>query len=128
MPAFLSQDWFAKVAELTAAAGDLNVPASLANTVLNVTVTGAPDGNVDLTLKGGNFVPGHDGSAATKLTLPADLLRKIFLEGDAGAGMQGFMTGQIKVEGDMSKLMTLQSARPSEQQKALFGQILALTA
>ncbi|WP_022956865.1 SCP2 sterol-binding domain-containing protein [Perlucidibaca piscinae] len=128
MAAFLSQEWFAKVDQLTAAAGDLNVPASLANLVLNVTATGAPEGNVDMALNGGKFERGHNASAGTKLILPADLLRKIFLEGDAAAGMQGFMSGQIKVEGDMSKLMAMQSARPSEQQKALFKQILALTA
>ena len=128
MAAFLSQEWFAKVDELTAAAGDLNVPPALANLVLNVTVNGAPDGAVDLALNGGKFERGHNAAAPTKLTLPADLLRKVFLEGDAGAGMQGFMTGQIKVEGDMSKLMAMQSARPSDAQKALFKQILALTA
>ncbi|PQA48925.1 SCP2 sterol-binding domain-containing protein [Amnimonas aquatica] len=128
MAAFLSQEWFAKVDELTAAAGDLNIPSSVAGLVLNVTVNGAPEGSVDLALNGGKFERGHNAGAATKLTLPADLLRKIFLEGDAAAGMQGFMTGQIKVEGDMSKLMTLQSARPSDAQKALFKQILALTA
>lgn len=128
MAAFLSQEWFAKVDQLTAVAGDLNVPASLANLVLNVTVTGAPEGSVDMALNGGKFERGHNASAGTKLILPADLLRKIFLEGDAAAGMQGFMSGQIKVEGDMSKLMAMQSARPSEQQKALFKQILALTA
>lgn len=128
MAAFLSQEWFAKVDQLTAAAGDLNVPASLANLVLNVTATGAPEGSVDMALNGGKFERGHNASAGTKLILPADLLRKIFLEGDAAAGMQGFMSGQIKVEGDMSKLMAMQSARPSEQQKALFKQILALTA
>lgn len=128
MAAFLSQEWFAKVDQLTAAAGDLNVPASLANLVLNVTATGAPEGNVDMALNGGKFERGHNASAGTKLILPADLLRKIFLEGDAAAGMQGFMSGQIKVEGDMSKLMAMQSARPSEQQKALFKQILGLTA
>ena len=128
MAAFLSQEWFAKVDQLTAAAGDLNVPASLANLVLNVTVTGAPEGSVDMALNGGKFERGHNASAGTKLILPADLLRKIFLEGDAAAGMQGFMTGQIKVEGDMSKLMAMQSARPSDAQKALFKQILALTA
>lgn len=128
MAAFLSKEWFAKVDELTAAAGDLNIPASLSGLVLNVTVSGLADGPVDMALNGGKFEHGHNAGANTKLTLPADLLRKIFLEGDAAAGMQGFMTGQIKVEGDMSKLMALQSARPSEQQKALFKQILALTA
>ena len=128
MAAFLSQEWFDKVDALTAAAGDLNIPAAVPGMVMNVTVNGAPDGSVDLALNGGKFERGHNASAGTKLILPADLLRKIFLEGDAAAGMQGFMTGQIKVEGDMSKLMTLQSARPSEEQKNLFKQILELTA
>ncbi|HEX6592875.1 MAG TPA: SCP2 sterol-binding domain-containing protein [Moraxellaceae bacterium] len=128
MAAFLSEEWFAKVAELTAAAGNLNVPPALSGLALNLTVSGLPQGNVDIALNGGNFQKGHVAAAPTKLTLPADLLRKIFLEGDQAAGMQGFMSGQIKVEGDMSKLMALQSARPSEEQKALFKQILALTA
>jgi len=128
MAAFLSQQWFAKVAELTAAAGDLNVPAGLANLLLNVTVNDAPEGKVDLALNGGKFELGHNPAAGTKLILSADLLRRIFLEGDAGAGMQGFMTGQLKVEGDMSKIMAMQSARPSEQMKALFKQILDATA
>jgi hypothetical protein len=128
MAAFLSDEWFAKVTELTAAAGNLNVPPVLAGLALNVTATGLPNGNVDMCLNGGNFEKGHNSSASTKLTLPADLLRKIFLEGDSAAGMQGFMSGQIKVEGDMSKLMALQTARPSAEQKDLFKKVLALTA
>lgn len=127
MALFLSDEWFAKVAELTAAAGNLNVPPSLASLALNVTVTGAPAGSVDMCLNGGNFEKGLNASAPTKLTMPADLLRKIFLEGDQSAGMQGFMSGQIKVEGDMSKLMAMQTARPSDEQKALLKQILAAT-
>lgn len=123
MAAFLSDEWFAKVAELTAAAGNLNVPSTLASLALNVTA-----GDVDLSIVGGQFNKGHDASAGTKMIMPADLLRKIFLEGDQAAGMQGFMSGQIKVEGDMSKLMALQTARPSEEMKALFKTILAATA
>ena len=128
MAAFLSDDWFAKVNELTAAAGNLNIPSSMASLVLNVTVSGLPAGNVDICLNGGNFEKGLNPSAPTKLSMPADLLRKIFLEGDQGAGMQGFMSGQIKVEGDMSKLMAMQTVQPSASQKALQKQILEATA
>ena len=128
MAAFLSQEWFAKVAELTNAAGDLQVPPALASLILNVTVNDAPGGKTDLNISGGKFEQGHSAAAPTKLTLTSDLLRRIFLEGDASAGMQGFMTGQLKVEGDMSKIMALQSARPSEPMKALFKQVLAVTA
>jgi putative sterol carrier protein len=41
--------------------------------------------------------------------------------------MQGFMSGQIKVEGDMSKLMAMQTARPSDKQKELLKEISAIT-
>lgn len=127
MAAFLSEEWFAQVAEIEAAAGNLNVPASLANLALNLTVTGTAAGNVDLCLNGGRFEKGLNASAPTKLTLPADLARRIFLDNDQNAGMQGFMSGQIRVEGDMSKLMALQSARPSEEQRAVLGKIKAIT-
>jgi putative sterol carrier protein len=33
----------------------------------------------------------------------------MFIKGDQQAAMQAFMSGQIKVEGDMSKLMAMQS-------------------
>ena len=127
MAAFLSDEWFAKVAELEAAAGSLNVPPALASLALNLSVTGAATGNVDMCLNGGKFEKGHNAVAPTKLTLPVALARRIFLENDQSAGMQGFMSGQIRVEGDMSKLMAMQSARPSEEQKALIKQILAIT-
>jgi putative sterol carrier protein len=78
-------------------------------------------------LNGGLFEAGHNSSGATKLTLPADLARRIFVEQDQAAGMQGFMSGQIKVEGDMSKLMAMQTARPSDKQKELLKEISAIT-
>ena len=72
MTAFLSDAWFDKVAELTAAAGDLNTPATLANIVLNITVTGTEQGNVDLAINGGKLEKGHNANASTTLTMPGD--------------------------------------------------------
>ena len=37
------------------------------------------------------------------------------------------MSGKIRVEGDMSQLMTLQTAKPSSEQAALFDKIKAVT-
>lgn len=127
MALFLSEEWFREVEKLTEIKGDLEVPAALASLVLNVTVSGAPAGNVDLCMNGGRFEKGHNSSGSTKLTLPADLARRIFIENDQAAGMQGFMSGQIKVEGDMSKLMAMQTARPSDKQKDLLKEIKAIT-
>jgi putative sterol carrier protein len=79
-----------------------------------------------MAINGGKLEKGLNASASTKLTMNADVLKKVFLEFDMSAAMQAFMSGQIKAEGDMTKLMTLQTARPSAEQKALFAQVLAI--
>lgn len=124
---FLSDEWFAKVKELRDAAGDVEAPAALADLAINITVS-ADDGDKQMSLVGGMIEEGHQGDAPTTMILPADLAKQIFIEGDQSAGMQGFMSGQIRVEGDMSKLMALQTAQPSDGQKALMDKIQEVTA
>ncbi|WP_139851384.1 SCP2 sterol-binding domain-containing protein [Acinetobacter pullicarnis] len=123
MPAFLTDDWFTTVEQLTAAAGDLNLPPALANLAINLVVTDA-SGNIELSLDGGKIVKGTSPNAKTTLNMDAETLRKVFLEFDMAAAMQAFMTGKIKVQGDMSQLMALQTAKPSQEQKSLFKSIL----
>ena len=95
---------------------------------MNITVTGVNDGDRDMCMNAGNIEKGHKDGAPTTLTLPADLARRLFIENDQSAGMQGFMSGQIKVEGDMSKLMAMQTVQASEKQQALQQQIVEITA
>lgn len=123
---FLTDEWFAKVEELIAEAGDLEVPAGMDSLIMNIAVS-TENGEVAMCMRAGNFEKGHADEAPTKLSLPIDLARKLFIENDQSAGMQGFMSGQIKVEGDMSKLMSMQSVRPSEAQKGLQKKILEMT-
>lgn len=123
---FLTDDWFSKVEELKSAAGELEVPAGIQDLVVNITVTDA-EGDVDMTMNAGNFEKGHADNAPTKLTLPAELARQLFIENDQAAAMQGFMTGQIKVEGDMSKLMAMQTVKPSKAQMVLQKKIIEMT-
>ena len=125
---FLSDEWFAKVDELKQAAGDIEVPAAMDGLIINITVTGAESGDVDMALNAGMFEKGHNDAAPTKMILPVDLARRLFIDNDQAAGMQGFMSGQIKIEGDMSKLMAMQTVQPSADQKALQKQILEITA
>lgn len=127
MPAFLTDDWFANVEKLTAEAGDLNLPPSLANLALNLVVTGN-EGTTEVSLDSGKIQKGASANAKTTLNLDADTLRKVFLEFDMAAAMQAFMTGKIKVQGDMSQLMALQTAKPSQEQKDLFKKVLEQTA
>ena len=125
---FLSAEWFDKVAELKNAAGDLQVPAAMHDLVINITVTGSDFGSVDIAMASGMIEKGHHANAPTKMTLPVDLAHRLFIDNDQSAGMQGFMSGQIKIEGDMSKLMAMQTVQPSAAQKALQKQILEVTA
>ncbi|HEX3764598.1 MAG TPA: hypothetical protein VHW23_38145 [Kofleriaceae bacterium] len=127
--AFLSDEWFTKVEELVLAAGDLKVPPAMKVVEVNVTVTGSPlaAGEVRLAMKEGLFTRGHRAEFATTLTLSADLARKIFVEGDTAAGVQAFLSGAITVEGDLAKLVAMQTVEPSEPQKQLTRQIAAIT-
>lgn len=124
---FLSEEWFSEVDRLNAEAGDINAPSTLKELKLNLAVNDS-DHEVAMSMNEGKLVKGFQPDASVKMMLPAELARKIFIESDQMAAMQGFMAGQIKVEGDMSQLMALQSVQPSAEQKALLDKILAVTA
>ncbi|MBA3539064.1 MAG: SCP-2 sterol transfer family protein [Deltaproteobacteria bacterium] len=123
---FLSDEWFAEVDQLVAAAGDLQIPAAMKAVEVNVTVKSAT-GETPLFMKDGLFTRGHQPAATTTLTLSADLARKIFVDGDAAAGVQAFLTGEIQVDGDLAKLVAMQTVEPSEPQKRLTQRIAAIT-
>ena len=123
---FLSSEWFAKVDELIAQAGDLNIPAEMKAVEVNITVTSAA-GDKQVFLEDGLFSQGHRAGAPTSLTLSEDLARKIFVDGDNAAGVQAFLSGEMKAEGDLAKLVALSTVEPSEQQKKLTKQIAAIT-
>lgn len=124
--AFLSPEWFTKVDELIASAGDLQIPEPMKAVEVNVTVT-SPAKETPLFMKDGLFSQGHKAGAATSLILSEELARKIFIEADMAAGVQAFLTGEMKVEGDLAKLVAMQTVEPSEPQKALTKRIAAIT-
>lgn len=123
---FLSDAWFAEVDKLRDQLPPPN-PA-VADLVLNIVVTGGPDGDREVHLEKGNFEVGLVDGAPTKLTVPYEVAKAIFIEGNQQAGMQAFMAGQIKVEGDMSKLMAMQGSAPSPEQQAFTEKLRAITA
>lgn len=123
---FLSDGWFQKVDELIAAAGDLQIPAAMKAVQVNIIVT-SPTGPTQLFMKDGLFTRGHRPDAEAQLTLSSDLARKIFVEGDAAAGVQAFLAGEVKIEGDLAKVVAMQTVEPSEPQLRLTRQIAAIT-
>ena len=104
---FLSDEWLDEVKKL--AAENADAAANAPDIQLNVVVTGGPQGDRELHLDKGVFAGGLIEGAPTKLTVPYSVARAMFIEGNQQAAMQAFMSGQIKVEGDMTKLMAMQN-------------------
>jgi putative sterol carrier protein len=107
---FLSDAWLDEVQVLAAEAGKGMMPSGME---LNLVVTGTPEGDKELHVADGAFAKGLRTECPTKLTMPYDVAKGMFIKGDQQAAMQAFMSGQIKIEGDMSKLMAMQSQAPS---------------
>lgn len=127
MPKMLTQEWFDKVDELTNNAGDLNLPPAIKTMSINLQVTDSDDKVVNAAFYDGTIHQGLKDGALTTLKLDADTLKAVFLDRDINRAMEAFMTGKIRVEGDMGQLMSIQTARPSAEQKQLFKDILAIT-
>jgi hypothetical protein len=119
---FLSDAWLDEAQKLGAEAPAPTGPA--ADLVLNLVVPDTPDGERQLNMKGGKFEKGLVDEAPTKVTIPFDVAKAMFIDGNPQAAMQAFMAGQIKVEGDMTKLMAMQSAGGPTPEQAAFQQKL----
>jgi hypothetical protein len=124
---FLSPEWFTKVDELIAAAGDLKIPEPMRVAKVNITVKSAK-GETQVHMKDGIFGRGHEAGFTTSLTVGEDIARKIFVDGDAAAGVQAFLEGKIQVEGDLATVVAMQTVEPSKPQLELAKQIAAITA
>jgi putative sterol carrier protein len=122
---YLSDEWFAKIDEL-AKEVNLEVPAAMAGMKVNMTIT-SDQGDVKFSMNGGKIQKGHLDDASTKITVPRDLAFKMFVKEDKQAGMQAFMSGKMKIEGDMSKMMAMQSIQPTASQKLLQEKIKEVT-
>jgi hypothetical protein len=130
---FLSNDWLDEVDKIRAEFPAPEAPAGVdvQDLKINVTVTGGPDGDVEGHLVGTNLERGHFDGAPTKITLPYDVAKSMFIDGNQQAAMQAFMSGQIKVEGDMTKLMAMQggaAATPPPELVAMQEKIKEITA
>ncbi|MBJ7513493.1 MAG: SCP2 sterol-binding domain-containing protein [Acidimicrobiia bacterium] len=107
---FLSDEWFTAVEVLIQEHGD-DAPAH-ANMVMNLTVTDTPFGAERQLHMGasdgkGRVGIGHDDAGEITITTDYDTAKQIFISGDPQAGMQAMMSGKLKIQGDMSKLMSM---------------------
>jgi putative sterol carrier protein len=102
---FLSDPWF-DAAEKLIQEHKPEVPP--ANLVMNLEVA---DGDKTVKFfmgaKNGDVLFGKGTTEGADLTMSTDIdtARSVFISGDQQAGMQAFMAGKVRVQGDMTKLM-----------------------
>lgn len=108
---FLSDGWFGEVERIQNEV-DVPVPAAIKDLKINMQVTGAPSGDIAFRMDSGRLCRGHAADAPTKLVIPFATAKAMLIDQNQQAVMQAFMSGQIRVEGDMAKLMQMQMAGP----------------
>jgi len=102
---FLSDAWFDAAEKLIREHETAAPPTSL---VMNLEVA---DGDQTIKFfmgsKNGETLFGKGTADGADLTMSTDIdtARQVFVAGDQAAGMQAFMAGKVRVQGDMTKLM-----------------------
>ena len=130
--AFLSDEWVAEATRIREEmGGDAAAPAHTVK--MNQVITDVPfgDGTIDahMDTTGGSMVMGLGHLPDPELTVTLDYAtaKAILVEGNAQAGMQAFMAGKIKVQGDMTKLMAMQQGTPDPNAEAVAAAIREIT-
>ena len=71
---------------------------------------------------------GQLDDAEVTVTVDYATAKAIFVDQNPQAGMQAFMAGKIKVQGDMTKLMAMQQSTPDPVANEIAGKIKEITA
>ncbi len=70
---------------------------------------------------------GHLEGPDLTVTVGYEIAKAMLVEDNPQAGLQAFMQGKIKVDGDISKLLALQSMTPTPAAVAIAERIRAIT-
>ena len=111
---FLSEEWMTeakKVREEFAGKGTPPAHAVRMNQIITDVPFGEGTINAYMDTSGGDIDMeiGHLENPDLTVTIDYETAKAIFVDGNPQAGMQAFMAGKIKVQGDMTKLMAMQS-------------------
>jgi putative sterol carrier protein len=129
---FLSDEWIEEArairAELRDDSPTINHPVRM-----NLLVTDMPFGedslraHMDTTGGELDIDKGHVDDADLSVTVDYETAKAILVERNPQAGLQAFMAGKVRVEGDMAKLMALQSAPTDERADAMADRLREIT-
>jgi hypothetical protein len=129
---FLSDEWLREARAIREEQGGA-VPTVAAAVKMNLVINEVPfgDGTIDAHLDTSSGAleldTGHLEGPDLTVTVDYATAKAILIEGNFQMGMQAFMAGKIRVEGDMSKLMALQAAPPDIDAADVAGRLRAIT-
>jgi putative sterol carrier protein len=130
---FLSADWMSAAKEIRAKYEGQHPPIT-ASIRMNQVITDVPFGDGEIKAyvdtSSGDLVMDLGELTEPDLTVTTDYAtaKSIFVLQDQAAGMQAFMSGKIKVQGDMMKMMAMQTSMPTDEiTKKIADEIQAIT-
>ena len=135
MPPFLSDAWMDEAKKIREEVGDSDTPPAH-KVRMNMVIVDCPDGvgaegsvNTHMDTSSGQVEMDLGHLDEPDLTVTADYAtaKAIFVDQNPQAGMQAFMSGKIKVQGDMAKLMAMQQGAPDPKAAEIAARIQAIT-
>jgi putative sterol carrier protein len=130
--AFLSPEWTEEARKVRVEFAGRR-PAATVPMRMNLVVNEVPfgEGSLDahLDTTSGEVVleTGHVEPADLKVTIDYETAKAILVDGNPQAGMQAFMAGRIRVEGDMTKLLALQTTPADPVAQEIADRMRAIT-
>jgi hypothetical protein len=125
---FLSDEWVEEARKIREA---VDAPTTAPQPVkMNLVITDVPfgegtvDAHLDTTSGSVELELGHLDPADVTATMDYDTAKAMMVDANPQAGMQAFMAGKIKLQGDMTKALALQSGPPNPD---LTAKIQAIT-
>jgi putative sterol carrier protein len=128
---FLSDEWVTEARRIRAEHKGVSTPN--ANPVrINLIVTEVPksgqiDAHIDTSAGELDIERGHIEGTDLTVTLDYETAKALLVDGNPQAVMSAFMTGKIRVDGDMSKLLAMQGTAPLGETQELAARIREIT-
>ena len=129
---FLSDDWMTAARDIREEFRGKTQPMSQ-SIKMNQVITEVPfgEGKIEAHMDSSSgemeMELGHLPDAEVTVTVDYATAKAIFVDQNPQVGMQAFMAGKIKVQGDMTKLMAMQQSGPDPVAAEVAGKIKAIT-
>jgi len=125
---FLSNGWLDAVEALRPEWPE--PPAEVKGLLINLVITGGPDGEVQVHADSGIVERGLNPDATATVTVPYPVAERLYIQNDPSLIMSSIMSGELTIEGDSTQVMSMINVQgdPTPEQLAFQKKIQAITA